>query len=123
MSFAAELLPSYADRVTLAQAEIGATRSWLLRAPPGAKRVYHEGHLEWDRAPGRGGDKAANAIANLLYWAERQSLVLLVQERVAPGVCRYVAYRTAVQWNVPLPVLSASGKWQHTGNDAAMGVT
>jgi hypothetical protein len=126
-------VPSRAERQLLAVHELEAARSWLLRAPPGAKRVYHEGHLGRDRFS----DPEANGLANLFAWAELIGLVMLVQERRTPSVMTedglgfkqvgshaYLAYRTSVIWQMSIPVFTADGHWATAAltADPAMGV-
>jgi hypothetical protein len=73
------------------EAELSA---WLASAEPGATIQYHDGLLAADIARDQQDKKAKAelvAIARLAWWAGQQSLVHLVQRRLEPGRCAYLA--------------------------------
>ena len=74
------------------EAELSA---WLASAEPGAVVQYHDGFLAADIVTDSQSDKKAKAelvaIARLARWAGQQGLVHLVQRRLAPGRCAYLA--------------------------------
>lgn len=71
---------------------------WLRRAPPGARLVYHRGHLAIDRDPEASAlpEPARAALADLAgaVWAAAGSgQVALVQQRLGPGTWACLAIR------------------------------
>jgi hypothetical protein len=93
------------------EAELSA---WLASAEPGATVQYHDGLLAADVARDQQ-DKKANAelvaVARLAWWAGQQGLVHLVQRRLAPGRCAYLAIMR------PAPARPRDGS--HRRKDAA----
>jgi hypothetical protein len=68
-------------------------RNWAARAAPGNGIVYHRGHLGSDRVqPFRAELRRVADLAGML--AERGQ-VLLVQKRIGPESCAYIAIKAA----------------------------
>lgn len=74
------------------EAELSA---WLASAEPGEAVQYHDGFLAADIATDLQSDMKAKAEligkARLAWWAGENGLVHLVQRRLAPGRCAYLA--------------------------------
>ena len=61
-------------------------------AKPGEKIVYHYGLLMLNRQIGDNA-KAVSAVAEAAYEAWDECRVHLLQKRIAPGVCAYIAVK------------------------------
>lgn len=69
---------------------------WLNSARKGQSATYHIGNLQYDRLDASKLESAAvDRLANTAWEASREGWVSLVQRRVAPGTCAYIAQRRA----------------------------
>jgi hypothetical protein len=66
--------------------------SQLATAKPGEYVVYHTGNLLYDRENGPEFQNV-NAVAVAAYEAYDEARVTLVQKRIAPHVCAYIAIK------------------------------
>jgi hypothetical protein len=76
-------------------ADANALTDWLVDAAPGARAIYHEGHLAGDLSPFNRtlSSEQRSELAMLASAAWRlceRGLVHLVQQRIAAGTCAYL---------------------------------
>jgi hypothetical protein len=81
-------LPTHATRRTSAFSE------WLDNAQPHDHFLYHRGHLAVDRGPEERRDPTINPLANAVWAAQENGLVILTQQRFGAGNWNYLAIRT-----------------------------
>lgn len=81
------------ERLREAASAGGSVDAFAREAPRGARLVYWEGHLSVDREIGALDWARAETIGAAAMRAYEQRQVVLVQERIGPGSCRYIAVR------------------------------
>lgn len=94
-----ETIPRQDEEVTAATFE-----AWLKHARPGDRFEYHRGYLTADRVhvmniPAIGGFahvymEPLHSLASAVWGAYERSKVLLVQQKLGPGVFRYLATKS-----------------------------
>ena len=70
--------------------------AWVGDAEPGDTLEYHHGHLALDVSMGpltAAEQKVLRRLARRAFWASKQGLVHLVQQRTGPGRFRYLAIK------------------------------
>ena len=76
--------------------------TWLELAAPGARSIYHVGHLACDRSPDMSNMNAAaradlNSIAHRVMALVEQGAVIAVQQRLDDGQVAYLAIKARVR--------------------------
>ena len=76
--------------------------TWLELAAPGARSIYHVGHLACDRSPDMSNMNAAaradlNSIAHRVMALVEQRAVIAVQQRLDDGQVAYLAIKARVR--------------------------
>lgn len=70
--------------------------AWLVGASPGDAVEYHRGLLAKDRAMPKAHE--IDVLGAAAWQAFTAGRVSLVQRRIEPGVCAYLAIRTDAEW-------------------------